>query len=51
MKNHSSETYLVRPDRFFGNITPTRRPGMRVYEVNMITDENLSGLRNTTAKG
>ena len=23
---------------------------MRVYEVNMITDENLSGLRSTTAK-
>jgi hypothetical protein len=45
MKNHSSENYLVRPDRFFGNITPTRRTGMRVYEVNMITDENPSVLR------
>ena len=50
MKNRSSETYLVRPDRFFGNITPTRRPSMRVYEVNTITGENLSGLRSTTAK-
>jgi hypothetical protein len=50
MTNRSSETYLVRPGRFFGNITPTRRPGMRVYEVNMITGENLSGLRSTTAK-
>jgi hypothetical protein len=47
MKNRSSETYLVRPDRFFGNITPTRRPSMRVYEVNTITGENLSGLRST----
>jgi hypothetical protein len=44
MTNRSSETYLVRPDRFFRNITQTRRPGMRVNEVNMITDENLSGL-------
>ena len=48
MKNCSSENYLVRPDRLFGNITPTIRPGMRDYEVNMITDENLSGLRSTT---
>ena len=44
MKNRSSETYLVRPDRFFVNIPPTRRPSMRVNEVNTITDENLSGL-------
>jgi hypothetical protein len=49
MTNRSSETYLVRLDRFFGNITPTRRPGMRVYEVNMITSENLSGLWKITA--
>ena len=44
MKNSSSETYLVRPDSFIGNITPTRRSDMRVYEVNMITSEYLSGL-------
>jgi hypothetical protein len=39
MKNRSSENYLVRSDRFSGNITPTRRPVMRVYEENLITDD------------
>lgn len=49
MTNRSSETYLVRPDRFFGNVTPTRRPIMRVHDVNMSIGENLSGLWKKTA--
>jgi len=49
MKNRSSETYLVRPDRFIGNITPTRRSVMRVHDGNMSTGDNISDFWKITA--